>query len=93
MARNAANMRKAGMTSEPVEVVSYSGGRVDERPRSVTIGVRKHTVARLLSESIEESEGIDGSRERRHRYRVLTEDGLTLDLIRSGDGSWLLSRR
>jgi hypothetical protein len=78
------------MRSEPVEVESYSGGRADERPRSVTIGVHKHAVAHLLSESIEESDA-DGLRERRRRYRVLTEDGLVLELIRTDNGCWFLS--
>lgn len=79
------------MTSEPVEVEFYSGGRADERPRSVTIGGRKHFVARLLSESLEESETGSGPRERKHRYRLLTEEGLVLELIRDPHGSWFVS--
>lgn len=80
------------MTSEPIEVQCYSGSRRDERPRSVTIGGRKYLVARLLSESIEEPEAGIGRRERTYRYRVLTEDGLVLELFRTDDGRWFLSR-
>jgi hypothetical protein len=78
------------MTSQPIEVECYAGGRSDERPSSVTIGGLKHTVARLLSESIEERVDVISARRRRHRYRVFTEDGLVLELIRMEDGSWFL---
>lgn len=79
------------MDSAKIEVECYSGGRSDERPRSVTIRGRKHLVARLLSESIEESETQAGVRERKHRYRVLTEDRCVLELVRNQDGSWVVS--
>jgi len=79
------------MTSEQIEVESYSGSRADERPRSLVIGGRRHIVARLLSESIEEPSKVTKERERRHRYHVLTEDGLVLELIRNDDGRWFLS--
>jgi hypothetical protein len=46
---------------------------------------------RLLSESIEESEPQAGLRERKHRYRVLTEDRRVLELVRNQDGSWVIS--
>ena len=74
--------------TEPVEVGCYSGGRADERPRSVIRRGRRHLVARLLSESIEES--VD-KRDRSHRYRILTDDGLVLELVHLADGRWLLS--
>lgn len=77
--------------SKRIEVEFYSGSRGDERPRSVTIGGRRHSVLRLLSESIEEPDTVTGPRERTHRYRVLTEDGLVLELFRTGDGGWFLS--
>lgn len=79
------------MASEPTEVEFYSGGRADERPRSVTIGGRKHLIALLLSKSLEEFDTPAGRRHRRHRYRVLTEDRLVLELVRNQDGSWLVS--
>lgn len=79
------------MNSQPIEVESYSGSRSDERPRIVSIAGHRHTVARLLSESIEETANPGRGRERRRRYRVLTEDGLVLDLIRTDDGCWALS--
>ena len=76
------------MTSEQIEVESYSGSRADERPRSVIIGGRSHAVARLLSESIEESAD---KRARTHRYRILTDDGLVVELVRTADHRWFLS--
>lgn len=79
------------MNSDQIEVECYSGGRADERPRSVTIRGRKYLVARLLSESIEESETQAGLRERKHRYRVLTEEGRVLEIVRNQDGSWMVS--
>ena len=79
------------MDSDQIEVECYSGGRGNEHPRWVTIGGRKHLVARLLSESIEESETRAGRRERKHRYRVLTEDRCVLELVRNQDGSWVIS--
>jgi len=76
------------MKSEAVEVECYSGGRADERPRSVIIGGSRHAVARLLSESIEESAE---KRDRTHRYRILTDDGLVVELVRTADHRWFLS--
>ena len=89
-ARNAANVSAGEMVmkSERVEVECYSGGRADERPRSVMIGGSRHTVARLLSESIEESAE---KRDRTHRYRILTDDGLVVELVRTADRRWFLS--
>ena len=77
-----------GMKTEPIEVCCYSGGRADERPGSVIIRGRRHLVARLLSESIEES--VD-KRDRSHRYRILSDDGLVLELVQLADGRWFLS--
>jgi len=44
-------------------------------------------VARLLAESIEESLA---SNQQTRRYKVLTEDGLVLEVVRSSDGAWRL---
>jgi hypothetical protein len=77
------------MKSEPVEVECYNGGRADERPRSVIIGGRRHAVVRLLSESIEESAE---KRDRTHRYNILTDDGLVVELVRTADRRWFLSQ-
>jgi len=73
----------------PVQVDCYAGSRADERPRRVRIRGREHIVARLLSASVEESLA---SKSRAHRYRVLTEEGLMLDLVRASDGNWYLER-
>ena len=48
---------------------------------------REHVVARLLSESVEQSP--DGQEHTRH-YKVLTESGLALEVLRSSDGKWYL---
>lgn len=78
------------MTAETIEVEFYSGGRADERPRSVTIDGRKHVVARLLSDSLEEAGTPGGRGDRVHRYRILTEGGLVLELVQRHDGSWMV---
>ena len=79
------------MSSTPIEVEFYSGGRADERPRSVTIEGHRHVVALLLSESLEEPDTQARNRERKRRYRVQTEEGLVLELVRNQDGSWSVS--
>jgi hypothetical protein len=75
------------MNSEPIEVECYSGGRSDERPRRLKIQGEMLVVAQLLSESIEENAE---SKRRCHRYRVVTTDGLTLDLLRDDNDCWYL---
>jgi hypothetical protein len=75
------------MKSRRVEVECYAGGRADERPRRVRADNREHTVARLLSSSVEES--LD-SKARLYRYKVLTGEGLVLELVRQSDGEWYL---
>jgi hypothetical protein len=52
------------------------------------IGGRRHAVARLLSESIEESVE---KRDRIHRYSILTDDGLVVELVRTADRRWFIS--
>ncbi|HEX8087647.1 MAG TPA: hypothetical protein VF762_02265, partial [Blastocatellia bacterium] len=77
------------MKARRVQVECYAGGRADERPRRVREGEREHIVARLLSSSVEESLS---SKARSHRYRVLTDAGLVLILIRQSDGNWYLEQ-
>jgi hypothetical protein len=70
-----------------VRVECYSGARSDERPRRVYVNDRQHIVARLLSSSMEEAAG---SRKQARRFRILTEEGLVLDLVRYDDGRWYI---
>jgi hypothetical protein len=48
---------------------------------------REHIVARLISESVEQS---PDSQEHTRHYKVLTETGLALEVLRSSDGKWYL---
>lgn len=75
------------MKLRQVQVEFYAGGRADEHPRRVRVDDREHVVSRLLSSSIEQA---FDSKESTHRFRVLTEEGLVFDLVRTGDGEWLL---
>jgi len=75
------------MKRRQVQVDCYAGSRADERPRRVRAGDREHIIARLLSSSVEESLS---SKEQTRRYRVLTDEGLTLDLALDGSGKWYL---
>jgi hypothetical protein len=54
----------------------------------VIIDGREHLVARLLEETLDES---SDSKAQRRRFKVLTDEGIVLDVIRSGDGSWYMS--
>lgn len=72
---------------EAIEVECYAGGRADERPRSLRLRGETHRVARLLSESVEEAVG---SKERIHRYRLLSEAGIVFEVVRDNDG-WRLA--
>ena len=76
-----------GMKREPIEVECYSGGRHDERPRILKLRGKTHRVSRLLGESVEENAE---SRSRIHRYRVMTSDGLILEITRDDQG-WHLA--
>jgi hypothetical protein len=76
------------MMRHPIRVECYAGSRADESPRSVTIDGRKHLVARLLGESVEESVV---TKTRTHRYRVLTSDGMLLEILRDSGGEWFLA--
>ncbi|HJQ27484.1 MAG TPA: hypothetical protein VKA60_26600 [Blastocatellia bacterium] len=73
-----------------IQVESYAGSRADERPRRVRIEGREHVVARLLSSSVEQSRAANGLT---RRFRVVTEDGWQLDLIRTAAGDWFLERK
>jgi hypothetical protein len=73
-----------------IEVECYSGGLADERPRRVVIDGREHFIIRLLNSSIEES---IASKEQVHRFTVLTDEGVVIELIRAGDEWHLESER
>ncbi|HLF84736.1 MAG TPA: hypothetical protein VI837_11225 [Blastocatellia bacterium] len=75
------------MKFRTVRVECYAGGRADETPRRISVGGREHFVARLLAESIEESLA---SNQQQRRYKVLTDEGLVLEIVRSSDGAWHL---
>jgi hypothetical protein len=75
------------MSLRPVTVECYSGSRADERPRRIRTGGREYLVQKLLAESVDES-FVEKTRQR--RYKVLTTEGLILDLIRAEDGAWFL---
>ena len=75
------------MLPAPIQVECYAGGRSDEHPRRVTIENRVYVVARLLAESVEESLAPN---QQTRRYKVLTEEGLVLEVVRSSDGTWHL---
>jgi len=70
-----------------VRVECYAGARADERPRRIIIRGREHFVASLLGEFVEESVATKG---RIRRYRVMTDDGLVLEVRRESDGVWYL---
>jgi hypothetical protein len=70
-----------------VQVECYAGGRADERPRRVRVDEREHVISRLLGSSVE---GSLESKEFIYRYRVLTVEGLVLDLVRTSPAEWYL---
>jgi hypothetical protein len=76
------------MKSLPVKVETYSGGRLNERPRRVIIEGREHRVSRLLEESIEQPLE---ARSIVRRYRVQMECGMILELTLA-DGDWSARR-
>lgn len=75
------------MTLRPIRVECYAGTRADETPRRISVDGREHVVARLLAESVEQALG---SNQQYHRYRILTNEGLVLEVVRSTDGAWCL---
>ena len=68
-----------------IRVECYAGGRGDERPRRVIIENRVYVVARVLSESLEEP--LESNRQSR-RFKILTDEGLVFDVVRTSDGAW-----
>ena len=82
--------RGAVMTLRPVTVECYSGSRADERPRKIRTGGREYVVLKLLAESVEES---FVTKARNQRYKVLTDEGLILELVRDENGSWFLEEK
>ena len=75
------------MSLRSVRVECYAGRRADESPRRIYFEGRAHLVARVLAESIEEPLA---SRQQVRRYKMLTEEGLVLEVVRESDGSWYL---
>ena len=76
------------MPPHSVRVECYEGGRADETPRHIIYGEREYVVVRLLAESLEQP--LDSKQEMRRRYKVLTDEGLVLEVFRSSDGTWSL---
>lgn len=76
------------MDLRAITVECYAGSRADERPKRVIIEGREHVVARLLEETLDES---SDSKVQRRRFKLLTDEGIVLDVIRSSDGAWYLS--
>lgn len=76
-----------GVNRIPIQVECYSGSRADERPRRVTINEREILITNIIGSSVEES---INSKERIHRFKVMTEDGSILKLIKSAGESWYL---
>lgn len=75
------------MKLRAIKVECYAGGRADETPRRISFDGREHVVARLLAESIEEP---PASNQQTRRYKVLTDEGIMLEVMRLGDGTWRL---
>ena len=75
------------MKFHPIQVESYSGSRADERPHRISVNGCEYLVTRLLAESVEEDRE---SKERVKRFKVLTEQGLAIELIRRQGGDWYL---
>ncbi|HKA20259.1 MAG TPA: hypothetical protein VKN18_18370 [Blastocatellia bacterium] len=75
------------MIEAHILVECYAGGRAEEHPRRVTIGNRVYLVSRLLGEYLEVPLN---SNQQLRWYKVLTEAGLVLEIVRSTDGAWRL---
>lgn len=74
------------MSRDRIIVQCYAGARGDEHPRRIIINGREHLVTRLIGESVEES---IGTRVRTHHYKVLTDTGAVLEILRTDD-DWFL---
>lgn len=75
------------MKLHSVRVECYAGTRSDESPRRIYLDGRAHLVARVLAESIEEPLA---SRRQVRRYKMLTDEGFVVEVVRASDGSWYL---
>jgi len=75
------------MRSIEIQVECYAGGRAEETPRRITLDGQQLTVTRLLAETIEEHAG---TKEQTRRYKVLTDQGKVLEIVRSSEGVWSL---
>jgi hypothetical protein len=73
------------MRSIEIQVECYAGGHAEETPRRITLDGQQHIVRRLLAETIEESAG---TKEQTRRYKVLTDQGKVLEIVRSSEGVW-----
>lgn len=71
----------------PIRVECYAGTRAEESPRRIRFNWREHVVALVLAESVEEPLS---SRQQTRRYKLLTDEGLVLEVVRTSDGSWYL---
>ena len=75
------------MRSVEIDVECYSGGRADETPRRISFNDQVHVVTRLLSEAVEQSLA---TKEEIRRYKVLTDQGVVLEIVRTPAGVWRL---
>ena len=75
------------MKHRKVSVECYAGTRADQTPRRIRFAGREHIVVHLLAESVEEPLA---SNQQTRRYKVLTDEGLVLEVVRSSDGAWRL---
>lgn len=65
------------MKLHTIQASTYSGYKADERPLSFTSAGKAHTIKEILSQTYEEIPG----RERRKRYTIKTDEGLTCKLL------------
>ena len=70
----------------PVGVRFYAGGRDDEVPRAVRVGLDEEPVE-VLGSWTEEREAT-----RVRRFRLRTPDGTRLEVVGTGEGPWFLER-
>lgn len=75
------------MKRRAIDVSCYSGARADEAPRRVIVDGREHRVGQIIASSVEES---PDTRERSHRFRIITDEGLVLDIRRNHERKWFL---
>ena len=78
---------RSNMPRHSVRVECYAGTRADVSPRRIKFYGRKYVVASVLAETVEEQ---ISSRQQLRRYKILTGEGLVLEVVRADDGSWYL---